>query len=262
MDSGWRGTDVQVDASGLPAVILAAGTGFRLNAGRALPKCLTPVAGRPLLAWIADALTSAGVRQIYLVLGCHAEQVEKAVPKIESLATITTTRCPDWELGNGRSAAHAETVIGSAPRFLLLMGDHLIIPEHVSALIEAGMMAGDHCVLATAIPGLNTDNADATKVLADADGRILAIGKTLPRYTAIDTGVFSMTPRLFPALAESMSMGDCSLTGGNRVLASRAELFAHSIGDLPWQDVDTPEDLLAAEALKAASTQPPEKTSP
>jgi choline kinase len=105
-------------------------------------------------------------------------------------------------------------------------------------------------VLATAdAGGISLDLDDATKVHADPAGRILEMGKDLDRYNLIDTGVFSMTPALFPALAQASARGDHSLTGGNRVLASQGLLIAQSIADLPWQDVDTPENLRAAERL-------------
>jgi choline kinase len=120
---------------------------------------------------------------------------------------------------------------------------------HVSAVLSS-VRRGEACVLATARPGgTGLDLEDATKVLADDDGQIRQIGKELKRYNQIDTGVFSMTRALFPALARAAADGDHSLTGGNRGLAAQGLLFAQPIGDLPWQDVDTPEDLLAAECL-------------
>ena len=55
-------------------IVLAAGRGSRLGAltdGR--PKCLTPLLGRPLLAWQLDALHAAGVRQVTVVGGYRKE---------------------------------------------------------------------------------------------------------------------------------------------------------------------------------------------
>ena len=58
------------------AIILAAGEGTRLRPHTLdRPKCLVPLAGRPLLLWQADALRRAGVDDITVVTGYRAEQV-------------------------------------------------------------------------------------------------------------------------------------------------------------------------------------------
>ena len=58
------------------AIILAAGEGTRLRPHTLdRPKCLVPLAGRPLLAWQADALRRAGVSDITVVTGYRADQV-------------------------------------------------------------------------------------------------------------------------------------------------------------------------------------------
>src|ERR1044071_3517735 len=57
-------------------VILAAGEGTRLRPHTLdRPKCLVPLAGRPLLAWQTDALRAAGVDDIVVVTGYRADQI-------------------------------------------------------------------------------------------------------------------------------------------------------------------------------------------
>jgi choline kinase len=236
--------------SEVPAVILAAGEGSRLGRMPS-PKCLTSVCGRPIVAWIVDALAAAGVRTAYLILGNGAAELEAAATRLTGAVELRTMRCPEWQLGNGRTAAHVEAAMNTTSRFLLMMSDHLISAAHVAAVMAAGHRDDGCCVLGTASIRTRADTDDATKVLVDGDGRVLEISKTLDRYNAIDTGVFSMTSMLFPALAAASAAGDWSLTGGNRILASQRMLLAHSINDLPWLDVDTFEDLRAAEMVLA-----------
>lgn len=240
----------------IPAVILAAGLGSRLHQAEPRPKCLTPVGGRPLLCWIVDALAGAGIRTAWAILGNEAGQVEDAIPTLGLAIEVRTTRCPDWQLGNGRTAAHAERVIGSAGRFLLLMSDHLISAAHVHVPLGSHHATASNCVLATASPSPGIDLDDATKVTVNANGRVTAIGKSLTEYDAIDTGVFSMSPALFAALAEASGAGDYSLTGGNRVLVAERRLMASSIGALRWQDVDTAADVQSAEGLSRSFRAP------
>jgi L-glutamine-phosphate cytidylyltransferase len=57
-------------------VILAAGRGSRLGQLTAdRPKCLVPLAGRPLLAWQRAALATAGVDELAVVVGYRAESL-------------------------------------------------------------------------------------------------------------------------------------------------------------------------------------------
>ncbi|HYP78310.1 MAG TPA: NTP transferase domain-containing protein [Polyangiaceae bacterium] len=60
----------------MQAVILAGGLGTRLGARtRDLPKALLPIAGRPFLAWLVEALAQHGYRQLLLCIGHHGEQI-------------------------------------------------------------------------------------------------------------------------------------------------------------------------------------------
>ena len=232
------------------ALIIAAGKGTRLESSPPMHKCLARVEGRPLLAWIVEALAAARVCEVHLVVGHRAEVLEATVAGLSLPLPVRFTRCPDWELGNGRSAAQGESVI-DAERFLLLMSDHLISAAHVAAVVAASQARPECCVLGTCSPELpDLDLADATKVRVDESAAIIAIGKELDDYNAVDTGVFAMTRELFPALAEAKDAGDFSLTGGNRVLARQRRLIAAAVpSELLWQDVDTPADLAVARRI-------------
>jgi choline kinase len=82
------------------------------------------------------------------------------------------------------------------------------------------------------------DLDDAMKVQTRDDG-VLAIGKQLPRYDAIDTGVFLCPNELFDFLERAKQDGDCSLADGVRLMADHGKVRAVDIGQSWWQDVDT-----------------------
>ena len=59
------------------AIVLAAGQGIRLlplTADR--PKCMVPLAGRPLLHHLLDSLRAAGIEDIVVVAGYRAERLD------------------------------------------------------------------------------------------------------------------------------------------------------------------------------------------
>src|SRR5262245_55973688 len=64
----------------MTATILAAGVGKRLaGAAAGRPKCLVDIGGRPLLARLLDAVAGAGVRDVIVVTGFGADDVQRTI---------------------------------------------------------------------------------------------------------------------------------------------------------------------------------------
>lgn len=233
------------------ALILAAGRGVRLVPdGLGPPKPLVELGGRPILSHVLARLEAAGLTHATVVLGHRAEEIEnyfrQAAPARIEVCWLAGAN-PDRS--NGMSVLHARPSLRQP--FLLLMADHLVEAAVLRRL--AGVALGaDACVL-----GVDRklervfDREEATKVKLDGE-RVLAIGKELAEYDAIDTGVFACTPALFGALEAGIRNNDCSLSDGIRELARRGVMRALDIGDAEWIDVDTPEALRQAEALLRA----------
>jgi choline kinase len=97
--------------------------------------------------------------------------------------------------------------------------------------------------------------AEATKVRMKG-AQIVAIGKHLVEYDALDTGMFVCSPALFGAIDESRAGGDTTLSGGVRQLARRGLMRGIDIGDAAWYDIDTMADLEHAESLLLEATEP------
>ena len=66
--------------NGITAIILAAGPGSRLLPKTLdTPKCLTPVAGQPILSYQLAALRQCGVRNIVMVVGYRSDRIRAYV---------------------------------------------------------------------------------------------------------------------------------------------------------------------------------------
>lgn len=62
------------------AIVLVGGLGTRLRGVvDDVPKPLAPVAGRPFLAWVLDALSAGGVRRVILAAGHMADVVQDTI---------------------------------------------------------------------------------------------------------------------------------------------------------------------------------------
>ncbi len=74
-------TSVDNSKKPLAAIILAAGKGTRMESD--LPKVLHPVAGKPMVQWVVDAVRQAGAERVILVVGHGAQIVQEQIPGCE-----------------------------------------------------------------------------------------------------------------------------------------------------------------------------------
>lgn len=234
------------------AIILAAGNGDRFNHGSPDSKLIRPVLGIPLIIRTVDSAVRAGIRELDVVLGYQAEQVHDLVLR-EKPATVKVRfhLNPRWHEENGLSVLAAREQF-TDERFALLMGDHLFESETLQRLLETTADREESLLAIDRRPAPPTVAEEATRVRLDPDGRVLAIGKMIEPYDALDTGLFVCSPSLFAALDESCAAGDTTLSGGVRRLAARGLVRGVDIGNHTWFDIDTVADLENAEGLLSA----------
>jgi molybdenum cofactor cytidylyltransferase len=99
-------------AAPLHAVVLAAGASRRF----AGIKALAPIDGKPMLQWVIDALSSAGVDGLSIVLGAYAAEISAGIdPRGASLV-----RHEDWTEGLAASLRAGLASVQSADAGLLI----------------------------------------------------------------------------------------------------------------------------------------------
>ncbi|MBX7150022.1 NTP transferase domain-containing protein [bacterium] len=225
------------------AVIIAAGNGSRIIPNvNVSHKCLIPILGQKLIRYIIYNLIAADIEQIYIVTGFESERLRHSIRKLTFPVKISFIHNDDWERGNGTSVFCASHVVHSK-EFILTMADHWFSEDILMDIIHAdfpNVLAVD-----SHVHNIN-DIQDATKVRMDADNRILAIGKNLESYNAIDCGIFRFKSfDIFAALQTAIGHNEYSLSGGVRELIKAGKMFAQNIEGKLWQDVDTLSDVQA-----------------
>jgi choline kinase len=234
------------------AIILAAGNGDRFQNGSPDSKLVRPVLGVPLIIRTVDSAARAGIRQIDMVLGYQAGQVRDLVVREKpSSVTVRFHVNPRWHEENGLSVLTARGHY-TDERFALLMGDHLFESETLQRLLNTTASADESLLAVDRRPAPPAVSEEATRVRLDADSRVVAIGKMIDPFDALDTGLFVCAPPLFAALDESCAAGDTTLSGGVRRLAARGLVRGVDIGNHAWFDIDTVADLETAEGLLSA----------
>ncbi|HEX8309209.1 MAG TPA: NTP transferase domain-containing protein [Allosphingosinicella sp.] len=236
----------------MKCLIIAAGQGTRLR-GIAPSKPLAPVAGLPLIEHVLNAASAGGATGFVVVTGYAADPLEAFLGSLSERTglPIEIVRNEDWARPNGVSVLAAEPRL--AREFMLLMSDHLFDPAILSGMIRADRngaaltLGADH-----AVGNPLLDLEDATKIELGEGGRIRRIGKTLPCYDAVDTGIFIATPALFEALRASLAAGGAgSLSEGVQALADSGRAFTWDIGGRWWLDVDDETAFAKAQAAVA-----------
>lgn len=245
----------------MDAVIIAAGYGSRLRE-LSDSKPLTPVGGVPLIELGVRQAHAAGAQRVVVVTGHQADRVETFLAELSARSGIPVipTRVDDWSKPNGYSvmAGAAKVAELGGRDFLLMMADHMFSAEILSRLAAQGAPdRGVTLAVDVRIDSPLVDPDDATWVQTAPDGRIRAIGKTIPVYDVVDCGAFLVTPELPAAIADAIAGGKAgSLSDGMQQLADQGRAWTMEIGGAWWLDVDDPRAHALAEAQAPAHLAP------
>ncbi len=241
----------------LSPVILAAGKGTRMRS-ETLPKVMHPLAGKPMIAWVLDAVRSFGTP--HLVVGHLREQVETFVRTYCPEARFSYQKHQDGTGGAVRCAfAEADTMVD---RFLILPGDApLLKKDTIGRLIviyerERADLALVTCIL--------DDPAHYGRVKRSPDGAVMAIVE-YNDATEEERAIQEVNSGIYLASREFLAESLPRLTNDNakkeyyltdivrdavvherRVVACLEDDFVSLTG------INSPEELAAAERLMQA----------
>lgn len=232
------------------AVILAAGLGSRIRGeSKATPKPLVRCGGITLLKRTMLTAAREGIRRFVLVVGCQGDEVQAAIdgdPDLAHLERVWVYNA-DFKLKNGVSVLKARPHVQG--EFFLMMSDH-IVDRAIFRTLQSEPARGGLVLAVDYKLSTIFDMDDATKVKVGPHGTIAKIGKEIPEYDAVDTGVFRCDPALFEHLQAVFEVkGDTSLSDGVQALAKAGKARVADVGSAWWQDVDTPETRVYGDAL-------------
>jgi choline kinase len=235
------------------AVVLVAGIGSRL---RPLtddrPKALVSVGPETVLGRAVRLLSAYGVRKLVLATGYREDALRAALASAP--LEVAYCRNPRFDsTQNSVSLALCRDAVGDSG-FFKLDGDVVFQTEVLSRLDASD------APLAVAIDSTRRADAEAMKVRLAEGGRIAEFGKGISLEAAagesigIERIARSATRPLFEALTGT-SRTDLYYEDVYSELIARGALGAQAIevGDLPWTEIDTPEDLSKARELCADS---------
>ena len=209
----------------MQAIILAAGEGSRLRPlTRSKPKAMLPVANRPIIEYVIDALLENGIRDIVVVVGYRKEDVIRHLNRLEAPIQVVVQ---ERQLGTADALRAAESEI--TDDFLVLPGDNYINAESIARIKKErnAMLVAEHP---------NPSNFGVVVIRNGFVREIIEKPEDAPTFT-VSTGVYSFTPDVFSYLRtnEIPDAISAMIASGQRIRAIPAD---------DWQDAIYPWDLL------------------
>jgi len=230
------------------AVILAAGEGVRMRPlTLTRSKHMIPVAGKPILGHILDALRQLGIRDILLVVGYKRELVTSHFGDGSDFGLNLQYAVQKKISGTADAVGYAEDFVGSED-FLMLYGDLLMTGGAISSVLEGYRRAG--APLMAVVPADEPERYGVVKV---KDGMVKALVEKPPKGEAptelinagiyvFDSKIFRLIGRTSPSLRKEFELTDSI----RLLLENRERISAQPINPENWQDIGRPWDLLEA----------------
>lgn len=239
----------------MKAIVLAAGVGRRLG-GRDDPKCLLPLGGRPLLAYMLDALAWAAVDEAVVVVGHGAERIAATLAAAPPPLPTRLVTNPRYREGAILSLHSAHGLLADGDGGVLVMdADVLFAPSLLADLVREGAPSSFLCDPTHAFTG-------EEMMLHGAPDRVTHIHRgVLPDQPLLGEAMGFLklarddARRLAAILERAVDAGRTAIEHEaiyDELLAERT-VGALSTGGRPWTEIDFPEDLerAAREVLPA-----------
>lgn len=227
----------------MKVVIAAAGQGTRmLHLTKNKCKPLIKVNERPFLAYLLDNLIDAGYKEIILVAGYKAGQIEEFIKKEKYKATVVN----QFEILGSKEKIYGtacpimcvKDIVGQ-DQFLFLCGDNFYSISDLK-----GMAINDDY---NYIAALKSEHPEKYGVLLHDNGFLKEIIEKPKKFVGnlINSGMYKFTPEIFEVLPKikKSPRGEYEITDAVTLLAEKGKVKIKEIKDY-WIDFGNPGDII------------------
>lgn len=243
----------------MKAIILAAGRGSRMkDKTKILPKCLTKLWGRTLLEWQVQAIRRAGVTEIAVITGYHAEEIRSRFPVLEYFHNA------EWENTNMVSTLFEADEWLSSDDCLVSYADILYTSDAVQLLAseQAGLSLTYYTKFLELWKGRFENPLDDIETFkTDAEGVLTEIGQKAGSLEEIEgqyMGLLKFRPEGWGRLKEEADKGlpkplaRMDMTGMLNCLIGRGMRIKGVPYSGLWLEVDSQDDLALYESWEVS----------
>src|SRR6056297_2958377 len=184
-------------AAAVSAVILAAGEGRRLEPlTNRRPKPMVPVANRPLLEYVVEAVAAAGIDRIVLVVGYRQERIRNHFGDGDDWDVTIEYVEQSTQLGTGHAVLQVESVVDGP--FVVLNGDRIVDPAIVSQVRDRARDGDCPAMAVTTVANpreYGVVSLDGDRVTGIDEKPEVAVDAS-----RINAGVYAFSPAIFDAI--------------------------------------------------------------
>jgi mannose-1-phosphate guanylyltransferase len=225
----------------MKAFLLTAGLGTRLHPlTDHTPKCLLPIAGRPLIDYWLDLFRRYGIDEVLINLHHLPEKVRDYLATVRFPGKIHTFYEPEL-LGSAGTLSVNRQFVVSEPWFFVFYGDNLTNIKIDRWLQFHQAKGGDATLM------LYRTDAPHRKgiVELDADGKVLSFEEkpAHPKSNLASAGLYLASPAIFDVFPENKSSLDMAFD----ILPKLIGRMWGMISDDIILDIGTPEDYRLAQ---------------
>jgi UDP-N-acetylglucosamine diphosphorylase/glucosamine-1-phosphate N-acetyltransferase len=229
----------------MKAVVLAAGEGTRMRPLTAnLPKPLLPVAGKPFLRHTLDALRSAGISELAVLIGWQGHRIRESFGDGSALGLSIAYEEQIERLGTAHALGHMRPHVDGP--FLSVNGDVVVSGDALAALVAFHRKVGGPIIALAEV-----SDPTAFGVVEMKDGKVVSLEEKprRPKSHLINAGIYVFDEEIFALIdgTPKSPRGEFEITDTIRTLMAKRDVHGFRLPG-EWIDVGRPWDLLRANA--------------
>ncbi|MEP6759077.1 MAG: glucose-1-phosphate thymidylyltransferase [Actinomycetota bacterium] len=236
------------------ALVLAGGEGSRLRPlTHTQAKQLIPVAGQPILFHALDAIRSAGIREVGIVIGHTGPEVRAAVGDGSRWDLDVTYLEQEAPLGLAHAVMTAADFVRGQP-FLMYLGDNVLLEGVTRFVREFERTRPDAQIFLTRV----SEPEQFGVAVLEGERVVRLVEK--PREFISDValvGVYLFDDSILEACAtlSPSGRGEYEITEAIQWLIDQGKVVRAEMVDGYWKDTGRPEDLLEANRMLLATRE-------
>lgn len=233
----------------MKALVLAGGTGSRLRPiTYTCSKQLVPLANKPVLFYGLEAIASAGITEVGIIVGDTGPDIKAAIGDGSSLGINPTFIEQDQPRGLAHTVLIAREYLGDEP-FVMYLGDNVVLGGINSFVEEFNSQDANAMVLLNKVD--DPRQFGVAEIAEDGSLiRLVEKPQNPPSNLAL-VGVYLFDPSIHEAVRaiEPSQRGELEITDAIQWLISNGKTVKQHTIDTPWIDTGKLQDLLEANRI-------------
>jgi glucose-1-phosphate thymidylyltransferase len=250
---------MQTSLGSMKALVLAGGAGTRLRPlTHTSAKQLIPVANKPVLFYVLEAIRAAGITEVGIVVGDTASAIEAAVGDGSTFGLGVTYIGQDAPLGLAHAVLVARDFLGDDD-FVMYLGDNFIVGGITALVDEFRSVRPDAQIMLTHV----ADPRQFGVAELDGGGQVIALEEKpeQPKSDLALVGVYIFTAAVHEAVRQLKPSwrGELEITEAIQRLIDAGNPVHSTVISGYWKDTGNVADMLEVNRLVLESAEPAQR---